>query len=246
MKTMMSPEPTDHKVRTLLQVSTRQPLDPSPPSGSDSGGTGHLSSSPGNPQPILEFIASDESLDRYQEIVVASGWRLEAYRHNPVFQNSHQYGDVIFTLGKALVTEVRESRLFLSVEFATLVNPLAKIAYGLYQGKFLNAVSVGFIPLRWQIGTPEAGFRRKYLEQELLEVSAVGIPANPNALQLALRSGALATSDLRDLADLLVQRTEAPGPQGTDHASRIPLSLQPSVFSLLQLARDLQAILSRA
>ena len=46
-------------------------------------------------------------------------------------------------------------------------------------------------------------FRRRYLEQELLEVSAVGIPANPNALQLALKSGAIEKTDLRDLLELL-------------------------------------------
>src|SRR5204863_7385003 len=46
-------------------------------------------------------------------------------------------------------------------------------------------------------------FRRKYLEQELLEVSAVAIPANPNPLALGLKSGAVEKSDLRDLADLI-------------------------------------------
>src|SRR5438445_7524866 len=34
-------------------------------------------------------------------------------------------------------------------QFATEANPMARIAYALYKGKFLNAVSVGFIPLRW-------------------------------------------------------------------------------------------------
>src|SRR5207253_3399953 len=53
------------------------------------------------------------------------------------------------------------------------------------------------------------GFRRKYLEQELLEVSAVGIPANPNALALGLKSGAIHKSDVRDLADLIQQKAEA-------------------------------------
>src|SRR5436190_12587377 len=60
-----------------------------------------------SPAAILDFIASSEALDRYNEIIMASGWRLENYRRNPVFQNAHQYGDVIFTLGKALITEVR-------------------------------------------------------------------------------------------------------------------------------------------
>src|SRR5437016_5094467 len=89
----------------------------------------------------LDFIASDETLDRYGEIISAGGWRLDNYRRNPVFQNAHQYGDVIFTLGKALLTEVRAGRLYQRIQFATEINPIARIAYGLYQGKFLNAVS---------------------------------------------------------------------------------------------------------
>src|SRR5207249_11140167 len=65
------------------------------------------------------------------------------------------------TLGKALITEVRavgrvspsappRHVLFQRVQFATNVNPMARIAYGLYSGNFLSAVSVGFIPLRWE------------------------------------------------------------------------------------------------
>src|SRR5512133_2088610 len=103
--------------------------------------------------PVLDFIASTERLDRCDEIIVASGWRLENYRRNPVFQNAHQYGDIIFTLGRGLITEVRARSadipvrpgdgqapacLFQRIEFATAVNPMARIAYGLYKGKFLN------------------------------------------------------------------------------------------------------------
>ena len=174
--------------------------------------------------PSLDFIASNQALDRYGEIIMADGWRLENYRRNPVFQNAHQYGDVLFTLGKALVTEVRElaggPALFQRIEFAVEVNPMARIAYGLYQGRFLNAVSVGFIPLRWEEprengrvgdsalrqngGVGDSALpRRRFLEQELLEVSAVGIPANPEALQLGLKAGAIVKADLRDLLDLL-------------------------------------------
>src|SRR5882724_10954860 len=180
-------------LRGTMHVEVRQPSsDPSTPD------TRHSS--------ILDFISSDETLDRYGEIIQASGWKLSSYNLNPVFQNAHQYGDVIFTLGRALVTEVRAGKLFQRIQFATDVNPMARIAHGLYRGKFLNAVSVGFIPLRWQNGdgtehqvgrgvltAPHPlpsdgrgikgeGFRRRYLEQELLEVSAVAIPANPNAL----------------------------------------------------------------
>jgi HK97 family phage prohead protease len=157
----------------------------------------------GDGAPVIDFVASSEKLDRYDEIIVAAGWELENYRRNPVFQNAHQYGDIIFTLGKALITEVRAGKLFQQIQFATEANPMARIAYGLYRGGFLNAVSVGFIPLRWENGTEQTAFRRKYLEQELLEVSAVGIPANPEALQLGLKSGVIAKSDLRELSELL-------------------------------------------
>lgn len=106
--------------------------------------------------PVLDFVASDDTLDRYDEIIDAAGWRLENYRRNPVFQNSHKYGDIIFTLGKSLVTEVRNiggrTALFQRIQFATNVNPMAKICYGLYKGGFLRAVSVGFIPIRWEEG----------------------------------------------------------------------------------------------
>ena len=190
---------------------------------------------------VIDFIASSERLDRCDEIICASGWRLETYRKNPVFQNAHQYGDVLFTLGRALETEVRSGRLYQRVEFAVDVNPLARIAYGLYRGRFLNAVSVGFLPLRWEEGAPGAGYRRKHLEQELIEVSAVCSPANPEALQLGLKGGAVSRGDLRELAELL--RTPAAGNEfcggGVSRGNR-------EEAQLLQLARAVRQALGGA
>jgi phage head maturation protease len=164
----------------------------------------------------LDFVASTATLDRYHEIIEPAGWRLDSYRRNPVFQNAHNYGDVIFTLGKAVSTEVRAigagQALCQRIQFAVDVNPMARIAYGLYKGGFLNAVSVGFIPLRWEDPNRRDGAngtngepvpRRRYLEQELLEVSAVAIPANPDALALGVKSGAFTRGDLRESLDLL-------------------------------------------
>ena len=214
-------------LRTALHVDVRQP-EPS------------TISSPPSAAPILDFIASDETLDRYDEVISATGWKLENYQRNPVFQNAHQYGDIIFTLGRALITEVREVGravpsapsglgLFQRIQFACDVNPMAKIAYGLYKGKFLNAVSVGFVPVRWEDGTDKTPYRRKYTEQELLEVSAVGIPANPNALALGLKSGAVEKSDLRDTYELLRVALEKP------HARTL---------RLLAMLRQINAVLS--
>src|SRR5262245_47375410 len=50
---------------------------------------------------VLDFVASTATLDRYHEIIEPAGWRLDSYRKNPVFQNAHNYGDILFTLGRA-------------------------------------------------------------------------------------------------------------------------------------------------
>jgi hypothetical protein len=181
---------------------------------------------PGVPDPsaTLDFISSDETLDRYGEIISAAGWKLDNYIRNPVFQNAHQYGNIIFTLGRALITEVRQvagrQALFQRIQFAVNANPMSRIAHRLYSDGYLHTVSVGFIPIRWEDGPQSSSssfsssssvpFRRRFLEQELLEVSAVSIPANPNALALALKSGAVEKTDLRDLSDLLRQTLAAP------------------------------------
>jgi HK97 family phage prohead protease len=186
-------------VRALMQVETREPQGSTLEAGGSSA--------------ILDFIASTATVDRYHEIIEPAGWRLESYRRNPVFQNAHNYGDILFTLGKALVTEVRAigtgQALYQRIQFATEVNPVARIAYGLYKGGFLNAVSVGFIPLKWEDGNRTNGTdgtngpRRRYLEQELLEVSAVAIPANPDALALGVKSGAVCKADLQETFEVL-------------------------------------------
>ncbi len=189
----------------------------------------------------LDFVSSDETPDRWGEVISAAGWRLENYRRNPVFQNAHQYGDVIFTLGRALATEVREIEgrvaLYQRIEFAVEANPMARIAYGLYRGGFLRAVSVGFIPLRWADAQGEtgAGIRRRHLEQELLEVSAVSLPANPNALALAVKSGAVARGDLAEALDLVRALLDQPAP-----------SLRSNGFEEhFLLARELREVLRR-
>src|SRR5215813_4179033 len=83
--------------------------------------------SPQSSGPCVDFVASTDMIDRYGEIVEPSGWRLERYRANPVFLNSHRHGDVTAVLGKALVTEVRgvsgRKALVQRIEFATEVSP---------------------------------------------------------------------------------------------------------------------------
>jgi len=86
--------------------------------------------------------------------------------------------------------------------------------------------------------------RRRYLEQELLEVSAVGIPANPNALALGLKAGVLEKSDLNALADL-IRLTVSGKVKACDSGNKLTRG-RSSRSQLLRLARDLRSILKHA
>ena len=163
-------------------------------------------------EPVVEFVSSDETIDRYNEVISAKGWELGRYRQNPVFQDSHDYSTILRTIGRADSTEVRGNHLYQRMVFAVNENPLAKIGYAMYRGGFLHAVSVGFIPIEWEKGD---GYARRYLKQELLETSAVAIPANPNALELAYKSGAVEKSDLKELGQILKHLISQPSTQNS-------------------------------
>jgi phage head maturation protease len=80
------------------------------------------------------------------------------------------------------------------------MNPLADTVCAMVAARFLNAVSVGFMPLAAQPILDEDGDWTgvEFISQELLELSVVPVPANPGALQLA-KSFALCADDRRRL-----------------------------------------------
>lgn len=203
-------------------------------------------------EPVVDFISSDETLDRYNEVVCASGWVLDRYARNPVFQDSHDYSTILRTIGRATVTEVRGNQLFQRIAFAVDANPLARIAYSMYRGGFLHAVSVGFIPLEWDNGNGQSNYARRYLKQELIETSAVAIPANPNALECAIKAGAVGKGDLKDLLEVLrglAEGTASPN-QSIHFAGAGFNASAPGTGAdgaqLVQLLREVAAICRRA
>lgn len=131
----------------------------------------------------LEAIISTDDIDRHGEIVDINGIDIKNYEKNPVVMWAHDYS--LPPIGKtlSLTKEKIGKKMVLKtvMEFATGVSDLAREVYNLYKGGFMNAFSIGFIPLEEEGNT--------YTESELLEYSAVPIPANPNALLLAKAKG---------------------------------------------------------
>ena len=138
---------------------------------------------------LVRFVASDESVDRYGDVVVAKNWQLDNFRKNPVLLWSHNATQPIGTVPEI---SVKGKRLIATAKFTPEgINPLADMVCTLVQTKELRAVSVGFTVnspddvemIRDAQNDQVTGYR--YMKPELLELSVVAVPANPNALALA-------------------------------------------------------------
>ena len=136
----------------------------------------------GDSEPPLTFVISSEEVDRHGDVVLAQGWRLQAYLQNPVFLWAHDYG--LPVIGRALAVWTEPGLLLARLQFAPTA--FASQVAALYRGGYQQGVSVGFRPLRYEErrdARTGAFLGIRFLEQELLEVSAVPVPANRQALR---------------------------------------------------------------
>lgn len=168
---------------------------------------------------VIRFRASTPAVDRHGTIIKPEGIRTETFAKNPVFLWAHDgYGGLIkpdpeSVIGRVVGWEKSQEAFDVDVEFAPAeANPRAEQAFRLVKSGFLNAVSIGFIPIRWheeEIMTPNGDreMRTVYDEVELLEVSLVPVPSNPEAVALA-RDIAQALS--RGVVPVDINRSKAP------------------------------------
>jgi hypothetical protein len=164
------------------------------------------------------FIASDQTVDCYGEIVRAAGWKFDRFAKNAPFLDSHNYDTVTRLLGEVIGWKIAGAQLLEDVRFVPAgVNPVADIAWKLVESGFLKAVSVGFMPLKVrsrfrdqadflaaakELNVPDSlsmKLNAIHWEQEQTELSAVLIGANPSAVALAYRTGALDDEDMESV-----------------------------------------------
>lgn len=193
--------------------------------------------------PVMDFIGSDNTVDRYNEVIQQDGWLLDNFRANPVIPDCHDYSSIAKILGRAQSVTVKDGKLWNRVEFCT-ENPMGNLAYKMAKGGFIKSQSVGFIPIEYTNGVGRDQPDRTYTKCELLEISMVVVPANPGAtLGLAMKSGAIERADLRDLADFLKEFC-SDKPNSTSNGGTSGSGIDE--VQLLQFARDLNSVLKRA
>lgn len=133
----------------------------------------------------MNFVVSTDEVDRHGDTVSVEGWHLQAYMQNPVFLRAHAYSRP--AIGKATHVWKQDRKLLARIEFAPTA--FAQEVATLYRNGYQRGVSVGFRPLKYEmrrdIKTGEL-LGVNFTEQELLEISAAPVPANPSALRKAL------------------------------------------------------------
>ena len=142
-----------------------------------------------------EFIASTIGMDRDGEVIDPAGWDLKNFRKNPVIMYGHDYDGL--PIGRAPKVGISNGSLKNTVEFPPEgTYEFADIVERLVKEGFLNTESVGFIPKEWKDGNGGKGPRRTYTKQELLEISIVPVPSNPDALREAVEKGVITEEQL--------------------------------------------------
>ncbi len=143
----------------------------------------------------LDFVLSDETPDRYNDVISADGWQLSNFKKNPIALFNHNSN---LPIGNWKGLHVENGALRGTLQLAPKgtserIDEIRKLV----EAGILKAVSVGFVPLESKARSKtEPG--ELYVKQELVETSLVSIPANPNALAIA-KSLKVSDSTLREV-----------------------------------------------
>lgn len=140
-------------------------------------------------------VISSGTIDRDGDVLDPNGWLFNNFRKNPLLLWSHNAssGEKRPAIGRIEDVEVRNGQVYFTPVF-DMKDPFAKEIYRKYKDNFLNAFSVGFLPLEWE--ETETGYHFK--KQEALEFSAVNVPANPEALVVLREEGFKVSKSMKD------------------------------------------------
>jgi len=131
-----------------------------------------------------DFVLSDATVDRYGDMIDASGWELTNFQKNPIALFNH---NPHFPVGKwsnlRVEGNVLRGRLELAPEGTSdRIDEIRRLV----DAGILRAVSVGFKEIESKPRVVDKAISGKiFMKSELVETSLVSVPANPNALAIA-------------------------------------------------------------
>ena len=155
-----------------------------------------------NGEKVKFFVASDDVEDRQGEIISSDGWQLANFKKNPMLLWSHdQYSPPIGKAEKIGFKVINGIKKLVYQPIFHLKSEMSRLMADLVNGGWVAASSVGFKPLEMDGNT--------YTKQELLEISLVNVPANPNALAFAQSKG-YSLDTIKKVLDIKESKMEEP------------------------------------
>lgn len=189
------------------------------------------------------IVVNTGTVDRDRDRVLPSGADLSNYLKNPLVLWGHDYRSPWAIIGRA--AEIRtEGDIRIRPELrepASDTDPM-HIIRSLWDANLVRAASIGFNPLTW--AENELG-GRDFTEWELLEVSIVPVPANQEALRLAVKGLSEGEPPTASAPEYVTTSTDVAGgpepvqrPYPNEHACRLrePSAFQPD--SLRRVNRE--------
>lgn len=136
-----------------------------------------------------EIVINTDSIDRDRDRVFPSGANVADYLRNPVVQFGHRYNEPWSTIGKTTTLEISETSIAASFDLRPAANEYdpQNIVRLLWAGDWIRTASIGFMPDPDAMEENEFG-GIDFKQWDLLEWSLVPIPANQDALRMAIKS----------------------------------------------------------
>ena len=145
---------------------------------------------------LITVVASDETIDRSGEAIPVSSWDLSNFQKSPRLLIDHDYS-VKSIVGLAENIRMENRQLLFEPLFHDITSAARETKELVEQG-FLDTVSVGFMRNQSQDGS---------IKNELLEVSFVAVPCNPNARTLSVKD---IGPDEEKAVEAFIGKTEEP------------------------------------
>lgn len=188
----------------------------------------------------VRAIVSTEARDRDRDIIRQAGWELSNFLANPLLLASHDYYSLRSVIGQWESMEVVNGPRMEGVARYLIGqgNEEADWAYKLAENG-LAAYSVGFIPKDFKQFKDGDGYGYEFTRQELLEVSHVSVPSNPQALQLMAKAQGLHPVIDSLVRELIAETKQAEGEcmmPGCDQGAAIEMPMcKDHVTAMMQI-----------
>lgn len=181
----------------------------------------------------ITMVGSTETADRVGDIVKMAGVDLTNYKKNPIILFNHDYDKPI---GKALDVQVIDNKLVFKIQFAD--TDFGREIYYLLKNGYMNASSIGFIGKEYE---PNDFGGITFTKIELLELSIVSVPCNPNAI-VQLRKDFEAKRVSKDMYTALGGNMETTEKTGAKLSKANIETIKEAIKLLSGLIEDIDAV----